>query len=306
MQTVINASECDLQRSKVTWQQAEMYHGRPQETHQSKGSMLRLKEHRVDMRPTDDSVSPTQRENRPIRRVRSPSKPRARMTSSHKLTSGGRSYKPDRTDRLITKSTSCTRDGHSFYKHCRLGYQRYHHLKPCSGFHHRDRFKPKLHQYALRELYRETELYEQRDDGSSPSKQIDATRASNSSSTSSRVKDTEFNLFQSSRKQNRARDHRGTACKDRKCSGDGEIPSTASQAAARDRAIKQKRKEIDEVYYQECEMFGLVVKMLIEKDPSLEHSIQASLQENLREIGKRCLEAMERFIEEYDSKESSH
>lgn len=58
-----------------------------------------------------------------------------------------------------------------------------------------------------------------------------------------------------------------------------------------------------QVYYQECEMFGHVVKMLIAKDPSLEAPIQSSLQENLRDIGQRCVEAMKTFIEDYDSKE---
>lgn len=61
-----------------------------------------------------------------------------------------------------------------------------------------------------------------------------------------------------------------------------------------------------QVYYQECEMFGLVAKMLIAKDQSLEGPIQSSLQENLRDIGKRCVDAMERFIEDYDSRELSH
>lgn len=61
-----------------------------------------------------------------------------------------------------------------------------------------------------------------------------------------------------------------------------------------------------QVYYQECETFGLVAKMLIAKDQSLERSIQSSLQENLRDIGKRCVEAMEKFIEDYDSREMSH
>lgn len=60
-----------------------------------------------------------------------------------------------------------------------------------------------------------------------------------------------------------------------------------------------------QVYYQECEIFGLVAKMLIEKDPCLEHPIQSSLQKNLRDIGKRCVEAMEKFIEDYDSKDVS-
>ncbi|XP_056279729.1 uncharacterized protein LOC130199902 isoform X2 [Pseudoliparis swirei] len=57
------------------------------------------------------------------------------------------------------------------------------------------------------------------------------------------------------------------------------------------------------VYYQECEMFGLVAKMLIAKDPTLERSIQSALQENLRDIGKRCVAAMEKFIEDYDGRE---
>lgn len=53
-------------------------------------------------------------------------------------------------------------------------------------------------------------------------------------------------------------------------------------------------------------MFGIVTKMLIAKDPSLERPIQSSLQENLRDIGTRCVEAMEKFIEDYDSRELSH
>lgn len=48
-------------------------------------------------------------------------------------------------------------------------------------------------------------------------------------------------------------------------------------------------------------MFGLVAKMLIDKDPSLEVPIQSSLRENLRDIGKRCVDAMEKFVEGYDS-----
>uniref|UniRef100_A0A3B3QTD1 Periphilin-1-like n=1 Tax=Paramormyrops kingsleyae TaxID=1676925 RepID=A0A3B3QTD1_9TELE len=56
----------------------------------------------------------------------------------------------------------------------------------------------------------------------------------------------------------------------------------------------------EQVYKQDCDTFGLVVKMLIAKDPSLEHPIQASLRENLQEIGLRCATAMQQFIHEYD------
>ncbi|KAG5838071.1 hypothetical protein ANANG_G00219900 [Anguilla anguilla] len=82
------------------------------------------------------------------------------------------------------------------------------------------------------------------------------------------------------------------------------LPSSVTRAAARNRAIQQKRREIEEVYKQDCNTVGIVVKMLIDKDPSLEWLIQASLQENLREIGLRCVEAMERFIQDYDSQDS--
>lgn len=58
-----------------------------------------------------------------------------------------------------------------------------------------------------------------------------------------------------------------------------------------------------QVYRQDCDTFGVVVKMLVAKDPSLERPIQSSLRENLREIGLRCVEAMEQFIHEYDSRE---
>ncbi|XP_037539878.1 periphilin-1 [Nematolebias whitei] len=154
----------------------------------------------------------------------------------------------------------------------------------------------------------EKEWREQREstDGSSSSKQNNTSRAVLPRSSSSRDKDMLVTIFQDERNQSKEGDHRATKSKDRERSRDGELPLTASQTAARDRAIQLKRREIDEVYYQECEMFGFVAKMLIAKDPSLERPIQSSLQENLRDIGKRCIEAMEKFIQDYDSRELLH
>ncbi|XP_073326863.1 uncharacterized protein [Pagrus major] len=277
-----------------------MDHAAPQDAHQNKGVMLRHKEHgdeSLDKRPADKSASPAQDEKRPIRRVRSPSRPRAWMSGSYKPKLGGRFYKP-------------RDDHHPFYKPS-FSYQRYHHFHPRGSFNRREHFHPKPHHIALKEREREKEKerYEQSKstDGSSPPKPSGTTRAFLPRSSSSRDKDMQFIVAQSDRNQSRERDHRGSKSKEReRSSRDGELPSTASQTVARDRAIQQKRKEIDEVYYQECEMFGLVAKMLIAKDQSLEGSIQSSLQENLRDIGKRCVEAMEKFIEDYDSRESSH
>ncbi|XP_021038501.1 periphilin-1 isoform X2 [Mus caroli] len=74
-----------------------------------------------------------------------------------------------------------------------------------------------------------------------------------------------------------------------------------SQLSNRSKAIASKTKEIEQVYRQDCETFGMVVKMLIEKDPSLEKSIQFALRQNLHEIGERCVEELKHFITEYDN-----
>ncbi|XP_055973865.1 periphilin-1 isoform X1 [Sorex fumeus] len=74
-----------------------------------------------------------------------------------------------------------------------------------------------------------------------------------------------------------------------------------SQLSSRSKAIASKTKEIEQVYRQDCETFGMVVKMLIEKDPSLEKSIQFALRQNLHEIGERCVEELKHFIAEYDT-----
>ncbi|XP_040266769.1 periphilin-1 [Bufo bufo] len=69
----------------------------------------------------------------------------------------------------------------------------------------------------------------------------------------------------------------------------------------RSKAIAAKTKEIEEVYRQDCETFGMVVKMLIDKDPSLEKQIQFALRQNLSEIGERCIEELKLYIAEYDT-----
>ncbi|XP_026189392.1 periphilin-1 [Mastacembelus armatus] len=272
---------------------------RPQDTQQNKSSTLRHREHSedsVDKRPNDSSACPTEDGKRPIRRVRSPSRPRAWLSSSYKPKFGGKMYRP-----------RFSRDEPSEYKPGLVSY-RYYGFTPGTNLYRRDH-QPKLHHIVLREREREKEeRYEQKEsaDGSSSPKQNNSTRTFLPKSTSSRDKDMQFTVCQNDRNQSRERDHRGTKSKERERSRDRELPSTVSQTVARDRAIQQKRREIDEVYYKECEMFGLVAKMLIEKDPSLEGPIQSSLQENLRDIGKRCVEAMEKFIEEYDSMKVTH
>nr|XP_040049379.1 periphilin-1 isoform X1 [Gasterosteus aculeatus aculeatus] len=259
-----------------------MDHARPQDTQQNKGSMLRHREHAADERPADGSPRPAD-SKRLIRRVRSPSRPRARLDNSYKAKFGGRFHGPQ-----------SPREDHSFYKPGSSN-QRYHPFDPRADFHRRDHFQHKPPHAAPSER----ERYEKREsaDGSSPSKQNNATGPFVPRCSSSRDKDAPLS---SDRNQSRERDHTGTRSKERERSRDGELPP-----ATRDRAIQQKRKEIDEVYYQECEMFGLVAKMLIAKDPTLERPIQSALQENLRDIGKRCVEGMEKFIADYDAAEAS-
>uniref|UniRef100_UPI0037E9C603 periphilin-1 isoform X2 n=1 Tax=Semicossyphus pulcher TaxID=241346 RepID=UPI0037E9C603 len=65
-------------------------------------------------------------------------------------------------------------------------------------------------------------------------------------------------------------------------------------------AIAAKAQEIEKVYRQDCETFGMVVKMLVAKDPNLEKQLQVPLRENLGEIRERCLEDLKHFINELD------
>ncbi|XP_023143003.1 periphilin-1 isoform X5 [Amphiprion ocellaris] len=65
-------------------------------------------------------------------------------------------------------------------------------------------------------------------------------------------------------------------------------------------AIAAKAQEIEKVYRQDCETFGMVVKMLVAKDPNLEKQLQVPLRENLGEIRERCLEDLKHFIDELD------
>ncbi|XP_028910500.1 periphilin-1 [Ornithorhynchus anatinus] len=77
--------------------------------------------------------------------------------------------------------------------------------------------------------------------------------------------------------------------------------SEDKQNTERSKSISSKIKEIEQVYRQDCETFGMVVKMLIDKDPSLEKCVQFALRQNLHEIGERCIEELKHFIKDYDS-----
>lgn len=68
----------------------------------------------------------------------------------------------------------------------------------------------------------------------------------------------------------------------------------------RAQAIGAKAQEIEKVYRQDCETFGMVVKMLVAKDASLEKQLQIPLRENLGEIRERCLDDLKHFISDLD------
>ncbi|KAM8822318.1 periphilin-1 [Synchiropus picturatus] len=65
-------------------------------------------------------------------------------------------------------------------------------------------------------------------------------------------------------------------------------------------AIAAKAKEIEEIFQKDCEVFGMVVNMLVVKDPNLETQLQVPLRESLGEIRERCLNELKRFIAELD------
>ncbi|KAJ8409289.1 hypothetical protein AAFF_G00234870 [Aldrovandia affinis] len=73
------------------------------------------------------------------------------------------------------------------------------------------------------------------------------------------------------------------------------LPSTE-----RNRAILEKRREIEERYKQDCETFGVVATMLISKAPTLEQPIAEAMRKSLQEMGQNCVIALQRFIDEYE------
>ncbi|XP_028811402.1 periphilin-1 isoform X5 [Denticeps clupeoides] len=86
-----------------------------------------------------------------------------------------------------------------------------------------------------------------------------------------------------------------------------EAPSTEESTILLDdfqerraQAIAAKAHEIEKVYRQDCETFGMVVKMLVSKEPSLEKLLQTPLRENLCDIRERCLEDLRGFISDLD------
>ncbi|TRY64671.1 hypothetical protein DNTS_028701 [Danionella cerebrum] len=76
-----------------------------------------------------------------------------------------------------------------------------------------------------------------------------------------------------------------------------ERPPGPSVSASRDGS---PHSTASKVYRQDCETFGMVVKMLVAKDASLEKHLQSPLKDNLIEIRERCLEDLKNFIAELD------
>lgn len=56
-----------------------------------------------------------------------------------------------------------------------------------------------------------------------------------------------------------------------------------------------------QLYEQDCDTFGIVVKMLISKNPTLEPMLLSVLHKNLVEIGDKYLENLSQFISEVNA-----
>ncbi|XP_029576103.1 uncharacterized protein LOC115166331 isoform X2 [Salmo trutta] len=236
------------------------------------------------MDPRQQESSQGKEEKQPFRRMRSP--PRPRITGSFRPRFGGRFYRP----RFI-------RDDHSFRKpRFSFGFQRYHPFTPRPRFNWRDQSGPPQGSPCPNNQYNDQRNMDRSGPAraSTPEEHSSALRSSAGPSREKEKQPVSFIVA-----QEKERSHSKESERDR------ELPSTISRATARNRAIQQKRREIEQVYRQDCDTFGVVVKMLIAKDPSLERPIQPSLKENLGEIGLRCVEAMQEFIEEYDTREPS-
>uniref|UniRef100_A0A3P9AP54 Periphilin-1 C-terminal domain-containing protein n=1 Tax=Esox lucius TaxID=8010 RepID=A0A3P9AP54_ESOLU len=234
-----------------------------------------------DKRPCEGPIKRfTWDERRSFRSMRSP--PRPRVSSSFRPRFGGRFFRP----RFM-------RDDHVFRKpRLSLGFQRYNSFSPRPRFTWREQpgsTGPDSQYNNQRNVETNSPTR-----GSIPKKHTGAVKYSAGPSRNVEKQPVSFKVsLVTTRPHSRQDDPER----------DREIPAAVSRAAIRNRAIQQKRKEIERVYRQDCDTFGVVVKMLVAKDPSLERPIQSSLQENLRDIGLRCVEAMQQFIEDYDTRE---
>ncbi|XP_063101678.1 periphilin-1-like [Cavia porcellus] len=72
-----------------------------------------------------------------------------------------------------------------------------------------------------------------------------------------------------------------------------------NQRSSHFKSIESKVKDIEEVYQQYSETFGMMVKKLIQKNPSLERPIQFAPSQNLQEIGDQLLKELKDYIAEY-------
>ncbi|XP_058623550.1 periphilin-1 isoform X1 [Onychostoma macrolepis] len=83
--------------------------------------------------------------------------------------------------------------------------------------------------------------------------------------------------------------------------GLGGEPEEPTPEEHRAQAINNKAQEIEKLYKQDCETFGIVVKMLISKNPALEPMLLSVLHKNLVEIGEIYLENLSQFISEVNA-----
>ena len=56
-----------------------------------------------------------------------------------------------------------------------------------------------------------------------------------------------------------------------------------------------------QLYTRDCQTFGTVVKLLVDKRPSLQELLQGPLRANLLELKERSLDDLRHFIREFDS-----
>ncbi|XP_077087080.1 uncharacterized protein LOC143738887 isoform X1 [Siphateles boraxobius] len=80
--------------------------------------------------------------------------------------------------------------------------------------------------------------------------------------------------------------------------GDPEEPAVEEQCA---QAIRNRARDIEKLYKQDGETLGMVVKMLISKDPTLEQKLLTALKQNLVDIREKCLENLSQFISEVNA-----
>ncbi|XP_069612488.1 periphilin-1-like [Ranitomeya imitator] len=79
-----------------------------------------------------------------------------------------------------------------------------------------------------------------------------------------------------------------------------ELPDAAQEL--RSAFILARKEQIEVAFAQDCKTFAFVASTLLKKDPSIQAAVRSALHSSLQEMAGLCVQELNNFIDQYDSK----